>query len=371
MKKIILALALCLVLCFSVMSITAFAAEGTDGGVSVTATTTNLEVGKTTDIIVKVNAKTDTMGAINLTVNLPDGLEYVSHEILYSTSEFAMGSYTPSTGVFGCAAITGTGKSGQFNVLKVTVRAKDTNLGANVVTVTVGNMGNVQANKLNFGSCEPLTITTATHFHNHNQTKFDTANHWKECSCGDKIEVTSHTFSTDFKTDAENHWKECACGAKTENGAHSGGTATCTAKAVCTTCNTAYGEIATHTHGTEYKNDATNHWNECACGDKANVAPHADANNDEKCDACSYAMPKAPSNNETEKPTEKPTDATDKPTDATDKPTDATESEKDDSTETEAPVDKGCGGCGSSAALSALAIVAVVGSALVIKKKED
>ena len=192
--------------------------------------------------------------------------------------------------------------------------------------------------------------------------KTDADYHWKECSCGDKIEVTSHTFSTDFKTDAENHWKECACGAKTENGAHSGGTATCTAKAVCTTCNTAYGEIASHTHGTEFKNDATNHWNECVCGDKANVAPHADTNNDEKCDACSYAMPKAPSDNETEKPTEKPTDATDKPADAT-------ESKKDD--ETEAPADKGCGGCGSSAAISALAIVAVVGSALVIKKKED
>ena len=110
-----------------------------------------------------------------------------------------------------------------------------------------------------------------------------------------------------------------------------------------------------HSHGSEWKTDAENHWNECACGDKANVAPHADTNNDEKCDTCSYAMPKSPSNNETEKPTEKPTDAT--------------ESEKDDSTETEAPADKGCGGCGSSAALSALAIVAVVGSALVIKKK--
>ena len=119
-----------------------------------------------------------------------------------------------------------------------------------------------------------------------------------------------------------------------------------------------------HSHGSEWKTDANEHWNECACGDKANVAAHADTNNDEKCDVCSYAMPKAPSDNETEKPTEKPTDATDKPTDAT-------ESEKDDSTETEAPVDKGCGGCGSSAYLSALAIVAVVGSALVIKKKED
>ena len=132
-----------------------------------------------------------------------------------------------------------------------------------------------------------------------------------------------------------------------------GGTATCTEKAKCATCGEEYGEILPHVHGNEFKTDAANHWNECTCGDKANVAPHADTNNDEKCDVCGYAMPKAPSNNETEKPT------------------DATESEKDDSTETEAPADNGCGGCTSNAALSALAIVAVVGSALVIKKKED
>ena len=119
-----------------------------------------------------------------------------------------------------------------------------------------------------------------------------------------------------------------------------------------------------HSFGTDFETDATNHWNECACGDKANVAPHADTNNDEKCDACAYAMPKA-EENDPSAPTP------DLPNTSTDKPTDATESEKDDSTETEAPADKGCGGCGSSASLSALAIVAVVGSALVIKKKED
>jgi hypothetical protein len=56
----------------------------------------------------------------------------------------------------------------------------------------------------------------------------------------------------------------------------------------------------------------------------------------------------------------------DLPDTSTDKPTDATESEKDDSTESEKK-----NGCGSTLALSSLAIVAVVGSALVIKKKED
>ena len=116
-----------------------------------------------------------------------------------------------------------------------------------------------------------------------------------------------------------------------------------------------------HSHGSEWKTDAENHWNECACGDKANVAPHADTNNDEKCDTCSYAMPKSPSNNETEKPTEKPTDATDKPTDAT-------EGEKDDSAETEAPADKTFNGCGSSIALSVVVAVGVLGTALVVKR---
>ena len=46
-----------------------------------------------------------------------------------------------------------------------------------------------------------------------------------------------------------------------------------------------------HEPTAEYKSDADSHWNECACGDKENLAPHADTDNDEKCDACSYEMP--------------------------------------------------------------------------------
>ena len=46
-----------------------------------------------------------------------------------------------------------------------------------------------------------------------------------------------------------------------------------------------------HSFGTDFETDAENHWNECACGDKANVAAHADENNDQKCDACGYEMP--------------------------------------------------------------------------------
>ena len=52
-----------------------------------------------------------------------------------------------------------------------------------------------------------------------------------------------------------------------------------------------------HSHGEEWKRDDTNHWNECACGDKANTAPHADENNDEECDVCGFEMKKPEAEN--------------------------------------------------------------------------
>ena len=44
----------------------------------------------------------------------------------------------------------------------------------------------------------------------------------------------------------------------------------------------------THIHSTEWKSDKDNHWNECACGDKANSTAHNDENSDGKCDVCEY-----------------------------------------------------------------------------------
>ncbi len=54
-----------------------------------------------------------------------------------------------------------------------------------------------------------------------------------------------------------------------------------------------------HSHGTEWKSDKDNHWNECACGDKANSAAHKDENSDGKCDVCEYnvGVPSQPGDN--------------------------------------------------------------------------
>ena len=96
----------------------------------------------------------------------------------------------------------------------------------------------------------------------------------------------------------------------------SGGTATCTEKAKCATCREEYGELAAHAHGTEFKSDANEHWNECACGDKANKAAHTDSNNDGKCDTCEYQMSTTPDN------PDNPNNTPDNPNNTPDDPSD-------------------------------------------------
>lgn len=151
--------------------------------------------------------------------------------------------------------------------------------------------------------------------------------YYKSCSvCGaastdtfEYGETAAHSYVQQH--DAEKHWEECSvCHTKTNEEAHSGGTATCTAKAVCTTCGAEYGELAAHnyqelaeekylkspatctspavyykscsvcgtaseetfTYGTtidhsyELKHDAEKHWQECSvCHAKTNEAAHS------------------------------------------------------------------------------------------------
>ena len=62
--------------------------------------------------------------------------------------------------------------------------------------------------------------------------KFDTQNHWQECSgCGYQKDVTAHSLTKNVNE--TQHQVKCEnCGYKTEWENHTGGTATCTAKAV-------------------------------------------------------------------------------------------------------------------------------------------
>ena len=111
------------------------------------------------------------------------------------------------------------------------------------------------------------------------------------------LAATGHSAS-DWKSDNTDHWKECTvvgCGVIIEGSkaAHTAGEwiidtpATATTDGSkhkeCTVCGytmtietipaTGGGEH-THSYGSEWKNDADNHWHECSCGDKADKAAH-------------------------------------------------------------------------------------------------
>lgn len=122
--------------------------------------------------------------------------------------------------------------------------------------------------------------------------KFDTQNHWQECSgCGYQKDVTAHSLTKNVNE--TQHQVKCeSCGYKTEWENHTGGTATCTAKAVCSVCGEAYGELAAHVADSTYKYNADGHWTACAtCGtpmsnQEAHTGGTADCQHKAVCDVC-------------------------------------------------------------------------------------
>lgn len=110
-----------------------------------------------------------------------------------------------------------------------------------------------------------LTMTPTADGHTHKygtEWKYDETNHWHECECGNKADITAHNFKwiVDWKaTTAEK-------GSKHEE---------------CTVCG--YKKAAVdipkidshnHNYGTEWKYDSTNHWHECEDGNKADITAH-------------------------------------------------------------------------------------------------
>ena len=102
----------------------------------------------------------------------------------------------------------------------------------------------------------------------------------------------THSYGTEWKYADTDHWHECECGDKANIEAHSASewivdtaateTADGTKHKECTVCKKvletapipATGSNHTHSYGTEWKYDGTNHWHECECGDKADTAAH-------------------------------------------------------------------------------------------------
>ena len=147
----------------------------------------------------------------------------------------------------------------------------------------------------------------------------------------------THSYGSEWKNDADNHWHECSCGDKKDTAAHTAGewiidtpataTTSGTKHKKCTVCGytmtietiPATGGEHTHSYGSDWKNDATNHWHECSCGDKADKAAHdfkwvvdkeatatQKGSKHEECKVCGYkkAAVEIPATGLTTKPTD-------------------------------------------------------------------
>ena len=110
-----------------------------------------------------------------------------------------------------------------------------------------------------------LTMTPAADGHTHKygtEWKYDETNHWHECECGNKADITAHTFKQIIDKEATATEK----GSKHEE---------------CTVCGYKKATVDipkidshNHNYGTEWKHDETNHWYECECGNKADITAH-------------------------------------------------------------------------------------------------
>ena len=161
---------------------------------------------------------------------------------------------------------------------------------------------------------EALVIAAPTHSYTNQYGYRGADGHADTCSCGAKSTVVAHKADIPAATETQ-HQKCSTCGyvitamighvhkdnlTKVEAKA-----ASCTADGnkeyyTCS-CGKYFEDAAAtveitnldsviikggHNHGTEWKSDKDNHWNECACGDKTNIGAHDDANGDGKCDVC-------------------------------------------------------------------------------------
>ncbi|MBQ8826306.1 MAG: hypothetical protein IJ007_04365, partial [Oscillospiraceae bacterium] len=185
-------------------------------------------------------------------------------------------------------------------------------------------------NKAVCGICEAEygEVDSTNHVNKSTEWSKDETGHWYTCDCGkvdfaehisggeateteDELCTTcgyviapatghiKHTADTSkWLSDGTNHWYKCiGCDEKLNITTHSGGTATCTDKAVCGICEAEYGTVDNTNHvnkSAEWSKDETGHWYTCDCG-KVDFSAHisggeATETEDEVCTTCGYVI---------------------------------------------------------------------------------
>ena len=168
-----------------------------------------------------------------------------------------------------------TDKIEQNTVVTVTADAPEAGKAFDKWVVLEGNVTLADATKATTTFTMPgndvkieATYKDAPPSHTHSygtEWKYDDTNHWHECQCGDKADIAAHSAS---------EWIVDTAATETADGAKHKECTVCK-KVLETAPIPATGSTHTHSYGTEWKYDGTNHWHECECGDKADTAAHS------------------------------------------------------------------------------------------------
>lgn len=167
-----------------------------------------------------------------------------------------------------------TDKIAQNTVVTVTADAPEAGKVFDKWVVLEGNVTLTDATKATTTFTMPgndvkleATYKDAPPSHTHSygtEWKYDDTDHWHECECGDKANIEAHSAS---------EWIVDTAATETADGAKHKECTVCK-KVLETAPIPATGSNHTHSYGTVWKYDGTNHWHECECGDKADTAAH-------------------------------------------------------------------------------------------------
>ena len=173
------------------------------------------------------------------------------------------------------AGIPITDKIAQNTVVTVTADAPEAGKVFDKWVVLEGNVTLADATKATTTFTMPgndvkieATYKDAPPSHTHSygtEWKYDDTNHWHACECGDKADIAAHSAS---------EWIVDTAATETADGAKHKECTVCK-KVLETAPIPATGSTHTHSYGTEWKYDVTNHWHECECDDKADTAAHS------------------------------------------------------------------------------------------------
>ena len=172
--------------------------------------------------------------------------------------------------------VTGNKKSGKANNIYLPNGQIIKIMGELTNTAPIGVTTEVEPDSSNYvqiASCRAAYATPDKFQYENNDTSISAV----LSGSNNLLVACEHNWGTTWQTDSTSHWHSCSiCNGKDNIVNHSGGTATCTEKAICEGCSLPYGNTLGHdfTGGT-WQTDADHHWKKCSrCDVTDTESPH-------------------------------------------------------------------------------------------------